>query len=395
VSGEPLRVLVLTSSTGGGHDSRARALGTWAERSNLNSLGKVELHQALEESHAIYRFGVGLYNVIQRAWPRLHHIYYNVLELVSFAGGGDEKIMGREVFMKKVREARPDLVVSTHDHLNHGFFAAAREARPGVPLKCATYCTELHGGYGFSRHWVNPKADLFIGAVPEVCAQAQKLGMPPERTFFGGFLLHPAFWEPRDLATEEKFVREELGLEPGRFTLLLSTGANSAQNHLALLNALKAAGPLPAPMQVLALCGHNERALAGIRAWAAQHPELPVRALPHVRHLAQLMRVTSAVVARPGTGTTTEAILSGVPVLFNTLGGIMPQEVITVKFCREHGFGRVLRRPAELAATVRGWLADPATLAAERQRVLAARPDRTPADILRRLQELVAAGRTA
>jgi len=27
--------------------------------------------------------------------------------------------------------------------------------------------------------------------------------------------------------------------------------------------------------------------------------------------------------------------------------------------------------------------------------VLAARPDRTPADILRRLQELVAAGRTA
>ena len=183
MSGEPLRVLVLTSSTGGGHDSRARALGTWAERSNLNPPWKVELHQALEESHAIYRFGVGLYNVIQRTWPRLHHVYYNVLEFVSFAGGGDEKIMGREIFMKKVREVRPDLVVSTHDHLNHGFFAAAREAMVGTPLKCATYCTELHGGYGFSRHWVNPKADLFIGAVPEVCAQAQKLGMAPERTF--------------------------------------------------------------------------------------------------------------------------------------------------------------------------------------------------------------------
>jgi len=388
VSGKSLRVLVLTSSTGGGHDSRARALQTWAERSHLNPPWEVKLHQALEESHAIYRFGVGLYNVIQRTWPRLHHIYYNVLEFVSFAGGGDEKIMGREVFTKKVREVHPDLVVSTHDHLNHGFFDAAREAMPEAPPKCATYCTELDGGYGFSRHWVNPKADLFIGAVPEVCEQAKKFGMAPERTFLGGFLLHPAFWEPRDLAVEEKFVREELSLEPGRFTLLLSTGANSAQNHLALLQALKASGRLPVPMQVVALCGHDDKALGEIKNWANRNPEMPVCALPHVRHLAQLMRVTSAVVARPGTGTTTEAILSGVPVLFNTLGGIMPQEVITVKFCREHGFGQVLSRPADLAATVRGWLTDPATLAAERQRVLAARPDRTPADILRRLQEL-------
>jgi processive 1,2-diacylglycerol beta-glucosyltransferase len=192
---------------------------------------------------------------------------------------------------------------------------------------------------------------------------------------------------------QEKFVREELGLEPGRFTLLLSTGANSAQNHVALLNALKQSGPMPAPMQVVALCGHDERALAEIQSWAAQNPAFLVRALPQVRHLAQLMRATSAVVARPGTGTTTEAILSGVPMLFNTLGGIMPQEVITVKFCRERGFGQVLRRPADLAATIRRWLRDPTALAAERSKVLAARPDRTPADILRRLQELATAGR--
>jgi processive 1,2-diacylglycerol beta-glucosyltransferase len=146
-------------------------------------------------------------------------------------------------------------------------------------------------------------------------------------------------------------------------------------------------------MQVVALCGHDERALGQIRSWGVSHPELPVRAVPHVSNLAKLMRVTSAVVARPGTGTTTEAILSGVPVLFNTLGGIMPQEVITVKFCREHGFGHVLRRPADLAATVRAWLAEPAVLAAERQRVLAARPDRKPSDILHRLQELMTSGR--
>jgi len=247
----------------------------------------------------------------------------------------------------------------------------------------------LHGGYGFSRHWVNPAADLFIGAVEESCAEARRLKMPAERAWLGGFLLDPAFWSPPDAAADGKFVREELKLEPGHFTLLLSTGANSAQNHRALLEALLAGGALPAPVQVVALCGHDERTRAEMQTWAQQHPELPLRALPRVSNLAQLMRVTSVVVARPGTGTTSEAILSGVPILFNTLGGIMPQEMITVKFCREHGFGRVLKQPADLAAAVRNWLADPKSLAVERSRVLAARPSRSPSDILQRLRQLV------
>jgi processive 1,2-diacylglycerol beta-glucosyltransferase len=157
-----------------------------------------------------------------------------------------------------------------------------------------------------------------------------------------------------------------------------------------LLDALAAVEPLPASAQVIALCGNDDRSIGELNTWAKRNPAIPVRPLPRVPNLAQLMRVTSAVVARPGTGTTTEAILTGVPVLFNTLGGIMPQEMITVKFCREHGFGHVLGRPADLAALVRGWLADPATLAAERARVLAARPDRTPADIVRRLEQLLA-----
>ncbi len=390
----PLRVLVLTSSTGGGHDARARALQAWAARVAPTPPWAVEQQQALEETHVIYRLGVGIYNAIQRYWPRLHHIYYNILEISNFcAGSGEGGVMGRAVYVKKVRQARPDLIVSTHDHLNHGFFAVARAALPDAPPKCATYCTELHGGYGFSKHWVNPKADLFIGAVPEVCEFAHQLGQARERIFLGGFLLHPAFWAPPDPAANEKFLREEIGLAPGRFTLLLATGANSAQNHRALLDALVAQGPLPAPAQVIALCGDNARALAELQAWAKLHPELPVRPLQKMPHLAQLMRVTSVVVARPGTGTTTEAILCGTSILFNTLGGIMPQEMITVKFCREHGFGHVLKHSADFAAIVRAWLADPATHAAERARVLAARPDRTPADIICRLSELAATRR--
>jgi processive 1,2-diacylglycerol beta-glucosyltransferase len=403
MSGRPLRILVLTSSTGGGHDMRARSLRDWGARQTAGGgpAWDVTIHQALEDTHFIYKIGVEFYNSIQCFWPGFHHIYYNLLEFVSFCGGGAKKaarggrgdqggfMPGRRVFMDVVRRASPDLVVSTHDHLNHGFMAAARPAMPKAPPKCVTYCGELFGGYGFSKHWVNPALDLFIGAVDECTQTARDLGMEDKRAWTGGFLLHPQFWDPRDPADEERLVRDELGLEPGRFTLLLSTGANSAQNHLALLNALVASGPLPEPAQVLALCGRNEKARATVEAWAKKHPQLPVRALPYVNNLSRLMRIASAVVARPGTGTTSEAILSGAPLLFNTLGGIMPQEVITVKFCQARGFGRVLRRPADLVAAVRGWLAQPETLAAERANVAKARPARTPLDILVKLRELM------
>ncbi len=404
MSERKLKVLVLTSSTGGGHDARARALGDWAAREKLadgSPAWEVVQSQALEDTHWIYWIGVEIYNVIQRTWPALHHIYYNILEAISFCGDGDSTpkpgskggfMMGRKGFIEQVLRARPDLVVSTHDHLNHEFFSVAKAAMPEAPPKCVTYCGELYGGYGFSRHWVNPGADLFIGAVEECSAEARRLGMAPARTWTGEFLLDPSFWVPRDAAAEAAYVRDELKLEPGRFTLLLSTGGNSAQNHLALLDALVADGPLPAPAQVVALCGRDERAREQLEAWAARHPELSVRALPHTREMARLMRAASAVVARPGTGTTSEAILSGAPLLFNTLGGIMPQEIITVKYCQQKGFGRVARRPRDVAAAVREWLAAPETLAAERVRAAEARPTKTPADILRRLRELVETG---
>jgi processive 1,2-diacylglycerol beta-glucosyltransferase len=109
-------------------------LRAWAEKDASGQKWEIQLHQALEESHVIYRFGVGIYNCIQRVWPRLHHIYYNILEFVSFCGGkGEGGMMGRDVFTEVVRKARPDLVVSTHDHLNHGFFAVARAALPNAP----------------------------------------------------------------------------------------------------------------------------------------------------------------------------------------------------------------------------------------------------------------------
>lgn len=366
---------------------RARSLKAWAEHPSAQDLGiEVEVFQTLESLDGLYKFGVETYNWIQLHAPWLHHGYFNFLEVAGMHRKASA-IKGREAFEKMLLEKRPDIIVSTHAHLNHGFFALAKEILGPDKVKCVTYCGELFGGYGFSKHWVNPQSDGFFGAVQETCDHAKSLGMADDKNHVGGFMLNPGFWD-KLLSVEEKdaWIAEKLGLDPAKFILVLATGANSANNHLDLLEALKAADVHP---QVVALCGRNESAFQSVEAWGAAKPAIPVKPLPYFTEMFNLMQCASAVVARPGTGTTSESILAGCPIIFNGLGGIMPQEWITVKFMRSHQADLVMNNPRKLPTIVHRLMEEPGALDEAKAKMISVRPTQHPLDILRNLVSLV------
>ncbi|MDR2513317.1 MAG: hypothetical protein LBD01_05950 [Puniceicoccales bacterium] len=378
-----MKLLILSSSTGGGHDMRARAFTQWAASAQAAPLAlSTSRYQALENEGALYAFGSGLYNFIQRTLPALHHIYFNVLEIVPFCGSSST-MQGRAAFQQHIRLEAPDIVLSTHDHLNHAFLTAARDAFPARPPLCGTYCGELSGGYGFSKHWVNPKVDFFIGAVEPCTAYARHLGMPLEKSWTGGFMLNPDFWgKPLPPDARDAFLRDNLQLDPRRFTLLLGTGANGANNHMALLHTFARARIHP---QIIALCGRNDKARQLIEAWARQHPQIPVRALAYQAHMRRVMECADAIFARPGTGTTSEALQCGLPILFNGFGGVMPQEKITLRYCRKFFATHVVHRASALPPLVKAWMQDRATLEHTKAAIALARPRGHPLQILETL----------
>jgi processive 1,2-diacylglycerol beta-glucosyltransferase len=99
--------------------------------------------------------------------------------------------------------------------------------------------------------------------------------------------------------------------------------------------------------------------------------------------LAGLKRLASAVVARPGTGATSEAIQLGAPLIHNGIGGIMPQELITVQYCKQHQCALVARNAAEVAAAALRLKNEPGLAADMRARLARARPAGRPEDIVR------------
>lgn len=372
-AGARLRVLVLTSSTGGGHDARAEAFRDWAWKLYGRAV-EVRIDHTLETSSPWYAFGVDLYNTIQRREPFFHHLYYHVGEV--FGSFQRRRIrVGRRYFDRLLRDFRPDVILSVHSILNRGYFRHAKQVL-GDRVFCVTYCGEFKGSYGFSRNWVAEEVDLFLGRTPLTLESAKAYGLPAHKAKCLGHLLKPSFYDdPMSPEERSAYLVERFGLAAERFTLLLATGGAGAQNHVGLLDSLL---PYAGRLQAIVLCGHARGTREELEAWRAKHPDLGLAILPHSDEMRRLLQVASAVVARPGTTTTAEALQLSCPIIFNRIGGTMPQEYCTLRFFRMLDLAPCVRTPAEIARRLGPWLTEPKTYERYLVRFRAARMEDDP-----------------
>src|SRR6478609_4896889 len=119
-----LRILVLTSSTGGGHDARAQAFAEWCFQLYRHEVD-VRIEQMLEKSSPVNRGGVAFYNRIQRQAPWVHKGFYAIVELLSYLNSSGVTF-GATYYRQVLEEYRPHLIFSVHDCLNRGYFQLAR-----------------------------------------------------------------------------------------------------------------------------------------------------------------------------------------------------------------------------------------------------------------------------
>ena len=120
-----MRILILSSSTGGGHDMRARSLESWCRKLSTDSEPLETFRfQALEESAGIYKFGVELYNWIQKKCPWLHLLYFNWLEIFQISAS-ERLLLGKAKYIAQLEAIRPDVIVSVHAHTNLAMGTAA------------------------------------------------------------------------------------------------------------------------------------------------------------------------------------------------------------------------------------------------------------------------------
>lgn len=384
----PLRILVLTSSTGGGHDARAAAFVRWIKRLYGWSID-VRVESMLEDSSALNRLGVNAYNFIQRHAPWLHHPYYLLIELLAFVNRRSVSL-GRRYYRQVIENFQPHLVFSVHDCLNRGYFQDVRAILGPGNVRCATYCSEFSGGYGYSQNWIEPTADLYISRTRTAADYAVKLGMPPERIVVRGHLMDPRIYqEVLEGEKRRRFRVDNLGLDPDRFTVFLATGGAGANNHLALLPVLLKYADTH---QVIVVCGRNHRAFVRVNEWRKAHPQLRCHLEGYCNTMHLLVQASDVIVTRGGTTTCAKALHFGTPIVLNGFGGVMPQERLTAKFFLQDRAAVTIAHAEELDRLLAAWRERPATFEEMRARFVALRYEDDPKVVVR---ELVALAQSA
>jgi processive 1,2-diacylglycerol beta-glucosyltransferase len=379
-----VRILVLTSSTGAGHDARAQAFAEWCFELYRHEVD-VRIEQMLEKSSHLFDWGVGFYNWIQKKSPWMHKAFFLFVELLSLLNRSSVR-WGRRYYVSLLREYRPHLVFSVHDCLNRGYFQLARKILGAEHVRCATYCGEFSGGFGYSVNWIEPSVDLYVSRTPTARDYAVKLGVPRPRTRVRGHLMQPrAHTEVLSPSARRVFREQDLELRPDLFTVFLATGGNGANNHLELLPRLL---PHAGRLQVIIICGKNREAYNQVVHWRAEHPELECYIDGFSEEVHLLMQASDVVVTRGGTTTCAKALHFRCPVIFNAIGGIMPQEELTVKFFRNGCGAELIGNADDFGVIIDRWMANPRDYEALRGRFLDLRYEENPTVVIEELVDL-------
>ncbi len=343
------RVLVLTSSTGSGHDMRAIAFKKWVDRIHGPNV-EIRIEQIIENGSLLGRFGVWVYNTIQQQAPFLHNIYFFIVELFIFTHGKSVSF-GGQYYRNLLREFRPYVILSVHDSTNRGYFQDAKRIL-GESTRCVTYCGEFSGGFGYTRNWINPVVDKFIGRTRSARDFAVQMGIPREKTAVFHKFLPPESFESRMTGPAKKNYLRQLGLDPDRFTVFLATGGFGANHHLRYLDAIRELGN---SVQAIVICGRNQTAFENLIRWKASYPDFPAYIQGYSNEVSNFMQICDAIVTRGGANTTMEALHFGCPILYNSLGGLMPQEQCTVRYFMDRGAAVLINKPSTLRKILEKW----------------------------------------
>jgi processive 1,2-diacylglycerol beta-glucosyltransferase len=277
-------------------------------------------------------------------------------------------------------------VFSVHDCLNRGYFQLARKILGESKVRCATYCGEFSGGFGYSVNWVEPTSDLYISRTSTARDYAVKLGMPVERTRVRGHLMQPR-QHIGFINAEERvsYLEQELEIRSDLFTVFLATGGNGANNHLELLPLLL---PFADRVQVVVICGRNRDAYNQIVHWRAEHPQLNCFVDGFSDEVHLLMQVSDVILTRGGTTSCAKALHFRCPILFNAIGGVMPQEALTVKFFRRAAGVELVNTPTDFQGIIANWLDNREEYETLRENFLKLRYDEDPTLVITELVDL-------
>jgi hypothetical protein len=338
---------------GGGHRAAATALALSITSQKLPwNVQLTNLQELMEDLDILKKYaGIRIedyYNWMLRSGWTLGSI--QLMKVLQFAVRARHQATVR-LMAKHWTESNPDLLVSFVPHFNRALCESFMNAFPGRP-----FLTVLTDIADYPPHfWIERQLQYLVCGSDRAVAQAHAAGHSDEYVFrASGVILHPRFYE---LQSEERTRgRARLGLRADLPTALVLFGGNGSQ---AMLDIAARLGHSDLELQLIFICGRNEKLVQALRAQKSRWPRFVEGFTADVN---SYMHLADFFIGKPGPGSLSEAIHMKLPVIVECNAWTLPQERYNTQWVLENEVGIVLRNFREIEAAV-AQLIEPATLA--------------------------------
>ncbi|HEY8532105.1 MAG TPA: glycosyltransferase [Limnochorda sp.] len=348
--GEPVDVILLEASYGGGHAQAAVALaaslaelepGWRVERVDFFDLINPALNEATRYAYAQCLIHAPV--LWRELYERTNHLQPES-PWQQFVNRAAARRLWR--FLER---RRPRVVVATHPTPAGVAGQLRADGRLGVPVFAVVTDYVVHS------LWAHPHVDGYLVGAEAVREGLAARGVDPSRVAVTGIPIHPRFSKTLDRWQ----VRRAWGLGPEPVVLFMGGSTGMVRGMVEAASALARAQGV---FQLIIVAGRDPVLEGRLRAAVAAGAR-PVHVLGFVDRVDELMTAADLLVSKAGGLTISEALAKGLPMLvYRPIPG---QEEGNAAFLVAHGAARVTWEPDELVAQVQALLQRPA----ERQRM--------------------------
>jgi hypothetical protein len=348
VAPSPRRVDMIYFDAGGGHRTSAIALKTVAERQRRRWWIRVtNLRDLLEPADFIRHLtrirAEDLYNAMLKfdltagVRPMLPIMHLMIRQMHA----------RHSALLMRHFIARPsDLVVSLIPHFNRALFEGLRMADANLnkcPTPMVTIMTDLADCP--PHFWIERQDQSLICGTAVAARQALAMGIQGDRVFqTSGMIVRPEFYETRDIRRTEE--RRRLRLHPELPTGLVMFGGYGSRRMLTIAQRLT---EYAKKLQLIFVCGHNQKLREQLTALSLP---FPCAVVGFTRDVPYYMRLADFFIGKPGPGTISEALVSGLPVIVARNASTMPQERYNTEWIMLSQVGIVIHSFSEIGKAV-------------------------------------------
>lgn len=318
------KILIMSASTGGGHNRAARAIKEELESRTIDNMSiECEIVDSLKLVNNT------MDKVISRGYeksaiytPKAYGSVYRFSEtsLASkneFKGNPLTSLMARK-FKKLLDDSKPDLIIGTHPFP----MIALSTLKKHNDLYSLTLGDSFHKNkvdippmisvltdYTSHSTWIQNEIDYYIVGHEYVKELLVYEGVHSEKVKAFGIPVEKSFLHHRDRET----VLNEFGLSSDKLTVLLMGGSFGAGNIKETLEELLT---VDRDFQILVITGRNEHLKDKISKMLESTPHNKnICLLGYTNKMNDILASIDVLISKPGGLTTTEALLNDVPMI--------------------------------------------------------------------------------